>query len=119
MVLILGGLGSGKTEFARSMGYADADFSSDAFSSHPVLDHLEALVRSDPDAAMALLPALLKKEIVICCEVGSGVIPMNREDRAYREAVGRLCAALAGKATAVVRLVCGIPTVLKGELSCM
>ena len=118
MVLILGGLGSGKTEYVRSMGYTDADFSPDAFSDRPVLDPLETLVRNDPSAAESLLPALLKKEVVVCCEVGSGVIPMERADRAYREAVGRLCAALAKEATAVVRLVCGIPVALKGELPC-
>ena len=118
MVLILGGLGSGKTEYARSLGFSDADFSPDAFSDRPVLDHLEALVRSDPASATELLPALLKKKIVICREVGSGVIPMEKADRAYREAVGRLCAALAKEATSVVRLVCGIPVALKGELPC-
>jgi adenosyl cobinamide kinase/adenosyl cobinamide phosphate guanylyltransferase len=118
MVLILGGLGSGKTEYARSLGFSDADFSADAFSDRPVLDHLETLVRSDPASATELLPALLKKEIVICREVGSGVIPLDAHERAWREATGRLCCALAKEATAVVRVVCGVPTVLKGELKC-
>ena len=118
MVLILGGVGAGKTAFARSLGYTDADFTTDVSDGKPVLCNLEALVRRDPEQADALLLPLLEKELVLCCEVGSGVIPLERADRAYREAVGRLCVRLAGEATAVVRVVAGIPTVLKGELRC-
>ena len=73
-------------------------------------------MRNDPESAKTLLPRLLEKKFVLCCEVGSGVIPMEKEDRAYREAVGRLCVRLAAEASAVVRVVAGIPTVLKGEL---
>ena len=119
MVLILGGRGAGKTAFAKTLGYTGADISEDVFSDRPVLDHLEEAVRRDPDSAETLLPPLLQKELVLCCEVGSGVIPMEKEDRAYREAVGRLCCALAKEASAVVRVVCGIPPVLKGELPCV
>lgn len=119
MVLILGGLGAGKTAYVRSLGYTDAQISENVLSDLPVLNHLEAAVRNDPSSADALLPPLRKKAFVLCCEVGSGVIPMTKEDRAYREAVGRLCIALAQEATAVVRVVCGIPTAIKGELPCI
>ena len=50
--------------------------------------------------------------------VGSGVIPIDYETRLGREAVGRLCVRLAQRAECVVRMVCGIPTVIKGELPC-
>ncbi len=116
MVLILGGVGAGKTAYARSLGYTDADFTTDVSDGRPVLRDLEALVRRDPEGADALFVPLLQKKLVLCCEVGSGVIPMEKEDRAYREAVGRLCVRLAAEASAVVRVVAGIPTVLKGEL---
>ena len=118
MVLILGGRAAGKTAFVQSLGYPDEAISDDVASDRPVLDRMEALVRSDPASADALLPLLLKKEIVICQEVGSGVIPINPSDRAFREAVGRLCCALAKEASAVVRVVSGIPITIKGELSC-
>ena len=55
---------------------------------------------------------------MLCCEVGSGVIPNSREDRVFREATGRLCVRLAQRAEAVVRVVAGIPTAIKGELPC-
>ncbi len=118
MVLILGGRAAGKTAFVKSLGYPDEQISSDVASDRAVLDHLETLVQSDPASADALLPLLLKKEIVICREVGSGIIPLDPSDRAFREAVGRLCCALAKEASAVVRVVCGIPITIKGELPC-
>jgi len=59
---------------------------------------------------------LIKKDVVICNEVGSGIIPVDRKTRLGREAVGRLCVLLAKKADAVVRMGCGIPNIIKGEL---
>ena len=118
MVLILGGIGAGKTAYARSLGYTDADFTTDVSDEKPVLVGLEALVRRDPEQADALLLPLLQKELVLCCEVGSGVIPLERQDRVWRDAAGRLCVRLAKEASAVVRVVAGIPVVIKGELPC-
>jgi len=73
-----------------------------------------------PDAAD--LPALADKlaheyEILIATEVGGGVVPMDPKQRADREAAGRLACLLAARAECVVQMFCGIPTVLKGELS--
>ncbi|MBS6323232.1 MAG: bifunctional adenosylcobinamide kinase/adenosylcobinamide-phosphate guanylyltransferase, partial [Clostridium sp.] len=48
--------------------------------------------------------------------VGSGVIPVERNVRLGREAAGRLCVLLAKDAEAVVRMVCGIPTIIKGQI---
>ena len=115
MVLILGGSGAGKKEYARSLGFSDADFSTDVSDGKPVLRDLDTIVRS----AEVPLDALLQKKLILCREVGSGVIPMDPDERRWREAVGRLCCALAKEATAVVRIVCGVPIALKGELPCI
>ena len=80
----------------------------------PVLLDLQDMVMADPENAPALLPELLKKEVVVCDEVGSGVIPMGKDRRLGREATGRLCCRLAERAERVVRMVSGIPTVIKG-----
>lgn len=116
MVLIVGGEGSGKRDFARSLGYEERDMADGVLDGRPVLFHLERMVFRDPDCVEDLLPALEKKEAVLCCEVGSGVIPVDRAERLGREAVGRLCVLLAQRAGCVVRMVCGIPTVIKGQL---
>ena len=116
MVLVLGGAGAGKRDYAKSMGYEEKDFSSDPNDGKPVLYGLETIVRQDPGVTEALFDMLCRKEVVLCAEVGSGVIPLDREDRVYRESVGRLCVRLAKEATAVVRVIAGIPVVIKGQI---
>ena len=51
--------------------------------------------------------------IVVANEVGAGVVPMTREDRAFREAVGRALCVIAQKAECVTRCVCGIGVRIK------
>lgn len=64
----------------------------------------EKLCRENPDM------------IVIINEVGSGIIPIEKEDRLWREEVGRCGCILAQKANIVIRIVCGLPHFLKGKL---
>ena len=116
MILIIGGESSGKRSFAKTLGYTEKDIADAVIDARPVVYHLERLVFAQPERADALLDSLLEKEVVICCEVGSGIIPIDRNERMGREATGRLCVLLAQQAQAVVRMVCGIPTVIKGEL---
>lgn len=114
MILVVGGSASGKREYVLSLGYAPEQMADGVLDDRPVLRNLQDLVMADPENAPTLLPALLKKEVVICDEVGSGVIPMGKERRLGREATGRLCCRLAEQAERVVRMVSGIPTVIKG-----
>ena len=51
--------------------------------------------------------------IVICDEVGCGVVPANEFDRKYRETVGRCCCRIASKADTVVRITCGVAQRIK------
>ena len=51
--------------------------------------------------------------VVVANEVGAGVVPMNREDRAFREEVGRALCVIAQKAESVTRCVCGIGVRIK------
>lgn len=51
--------------------------------------------------------------IVICDEVGCGVVPVDREERIWRETVGRLCCTLAQRAESVERVFCGLAQRLK------
>ena len=62
-----------------------------------------------------LADELSQKEVVIATEIGGGVVPVLAEEREAREAAGRLACLLAKKADTVIRVFCGIPTVLKGE----
>lgn len=56
----------------------------------------------------------IEKELVIIMnEVGSGVVPMDRDERLWREAVGRVSCLYAKRADRVYRLIAGIPQRLK------
>lgn len=51
--------------------------------------------------------------ILVTDEIGYGIVPMNPFLREVRETTGRICTELAADAEKVVRVVCGIPTVIK------
>lgn len=82
----------------------------------PIFDDLEAWMRLHPETGLDALLAANPGVIILCDEIGCGVVPVDKADRLWREATGRLCCALAGRADHVVRIFCGIPTPLKGEL---
>lgn len=51
--------------------------------------------------------------ILICDEVGGGIVPMKKEDRIYRETVGRALCCAVKKSDRVERVMCGIGQCLK------
>lgn len=108
-VLFIGGAHQGKAALARLL-----------YPALPLIENLHCCVREELAAGhdpMALLGAL-RGHAVTCDEVGCGVVPIDRADEAYREAVGRLCCALAAEADAVIRVTAGIPQYIKGEKPC-
>lgn len=112
MVFVMGGVASGKRTYVASLGYAPSQMGTDVAGPEPVLYGLENALR-DGAPNEDMLDALAEKDVVVCCEVGLGVVPADADERAWRELVGRTCCELAGRATKVVRLVCGIPVVVK------
>ncbi|MGI6216762.1 MAG: bifunctional adenosylcobinamide kinase/adenosylcobinamide-phosphate guanylyltransferase [Coriobacteriales bacterium] len=114
MILVIGGAASGKLDYVKSLGYSDEQVSDGCIDKRPVVYNLQDLVAEDPSAAPGYYDDLVGKEVVICNEVGSGVIPIARETREAREQTGRLCNRLARVADRVVRIVSGIPMVIKG-----
>ena len=76
----------------------------------------EELVREEvsPEKMIMLADALAReKRVVIANEVGGGVVPIDEEERAFRERAGRFSCLLAGKAERVIRVVCGLGQILK------
>ena len=55
--------------------------------------------------------------ILICDEIGNGIVPMEAEERTYRERTGRILEQLAAQADEVVRVVCGIGPILLSDAS--
>ena len=110
MIFIFGPLYSGKRTVAASLLGCDAD----ALSRRAIWDVQELAARSDNLDALA--DELSRYDAVISTETGGGVVPVDAAERQAREAAGRLNCLLAERATAVVRVFCGIPLVIKGEL---
>ena len=113
MILVIGGRASGKREYVKGLGYSDADMADAVLDGRPVIFNVQDMAMRDPQGCGALIDELCKKEVVITCEVGSGVIPLERSERDGREAAGRLAVLLAQRAEKVVRLVSGIAAVIK------
>lgn len=110
MIFVTGPLFAGKEEYIKSvLRLTDAEFRACA-----VRDvHLLA---GDAENINALADKLCSYRIVIADEVGGGVVPIDAKQRRDREAAGRLACLLAERADAVVRVCCGLPQVLKGEV---
>ena len=133
MILITGGTSSGKATFARNLA-AQHGWREDnvAFNVEELLwgqaESIDQVASAGDDTAgrtsskaLSATPELIEqltaKAIVTCSEVGAGIVPLDARERAWREAVGRMACELASQADVVVRMVCGIPVVLKGELA--
>ncbi len=105
MIFVTGPLFSGKEAFARSLGLEG-----------PLIRDVQDLAAREED-----LPALADRlardyTLVLATEVGGGVVPADPQQRRAREAAGRLSCLLARRAQTVVRVFCGLPMILKGEL---
>ena len=118
MILVIGGAGQGKLDWAlRTTGLTEAEVSCDPRTPRPILTGLAQWLRGEENP-MPALEALIERypqAVILCDEVGCGVVPMDSADRAWRERVGRTCCALAERADRVVRLYCGIATTIKGD----
>ena len=117
MILVIGGAYSGKRAYVRTLGYTEEQIANAKLDDKPVLDKLQDLLQT-AELDDEMLDALCTHDIVICTELGSGIVPASAQDHVWRERVGRACAELAAHADSVVRIVCGIPLAIKGELPC-
>lgn len=126
MILITGGAYQGKTAYAKARfsgivtdGAAcdiEAAKSAEILKNYHLLLRRAAAAGTDAEAFTRALCAANPDCVVLLDEIGSGIIPMERSERMWRESVGRAGCILAESAHTVIRLVCGIPTAIKGEL---
>lgn len=110
MILVIGGKASGKRTYVRGLGFDDAEMAEGVLDGRPVLLDLQELVREDARSPEELARALADKRVVACCDIGSGIVPLDAGQRAWRERTGRTLNLLAADADEVIRMVCGIPT---------
>ena len=120
MKMIIGGAFQGKAAFAEKkypeiewVNGADADWNSIQNAKGVVNFHefIRAEMKKNEDVSD------LAEKLIQC---NPGVLLVSDEvgyafDRAYREAVGRICTKLAAYSDEVTRVVCGIGTVIKHD----
>lgn len=110
MIFVTGPLFAGKREYiCDALGWTEDDLTQRA------IWDVQDLAANAPDLE-ALAQDLSRYEVVIATEIGGGVVPTDPAQRQAREAAGRLSCLLAQHAQQVIRVVCGLPQALKGEL---
>ncbi|MGN0639004.1 MAG: bifunctional adenosylcobinamide kinase/adenosylcobinamide-phosphate guanylyltransferase [Huintestinicola sp.] len=123
MILIIGGAYQGKTDHARSLGISDicsgASEDMDRVGEHSAVNDFHLLIKRQLEAGLDPLEEAEKlleinpDIVIISTEIGGGIVPMEKSERIWREAVGKTCCFLAQKSSRVVRVICGIPTIIK------
>lgn len=108
MKLYIGGAYQGQLELARAEN-PDALILEDF---HEAVQ--EAMQRGEDARAFAQrMIAAHPEAVIVANEVGAGVVPVQAQERAFREAVGRALCVIAQEAQQVTRVVCGIGVRIK------
>lgn len=123
MELIIGGRAQGKLEYTLKVANRSNDEVANAVldDRKPVVYHLEEVIRNlmkEQKEIMSALELYLEKQpegYLICEEVGCGIVPLIKEERLFRDTVGRTLCELVKKSTRVHRVFCGIGVVIKDE----
>ena len=124
MVLVFGGAYNGKLDFVKDKlnineddifycGINEIDFSKKVicgfhkFTYNNILNDINSIqyIKENID--------LFKDKIIISDEISSGVVPLKKEDRMWREETGRCLQYLSKESSCVYRVFCGIPTIIK------
>ena len=129
MVLIFGGAYNGKLEFVKEKYYIsneDIFFFTDQhlkfdkkvlcglhiFTKACVLNEINSLEILEDNIEY------LKDKIIICDEINSGIVPMKKLDRAWREETGRVLQFLTKYSSTVYRIFFGLEEELIKHRSC-
>ena len=114
MILVIGSHFQGKKEYVKNkLHLEDKDFSDDIYSSKPVMTDFE---KCKEHIGKEEIELLLKKKAVISLEEGCRVLASDENERLRVENLNEALQILAKNADSVIRLYCGIPVALKGEI---
>ena len=122
MVLITGGSYQGKTRYAKErFSRSDSDIADGGtcglseLKTAKCVNRYELVVKRLLESGEDPLKFTEELEcaVVIMTEIGSGIIPLDKNERLWREMTGRAGCIIADRAVQVVRLCCGIAEVIK------
>ena len=126
MIMIIGGAYQGKLAYAKEM-FPDVRWTDgeqcekEAIFQYRGIFHFHKYIErllSEGEDISELAKQLKEKNpdlILVTDEIGYGIVPMDPFLREVRETTGRICTELAKDAKSVIRVVCGIPTVIKAQ----
>ena len=125
MILIFGGAHQGKLDFAKE----NFDISEDDIffcSENTALDFSKKVIANaelfflkcvreglSPKEVLAENRSALAHKIIIARDISQGIVPVEPEFRAWREAAGRAMMYLAKESSEVYRIFCGLAHKLK------
>ena len=126
MILVIGGAYAGKTEFVKNhFRLSDADIldasETENFQNAKCIRNYHILIQKlckENADSLAFTERLIQENpdcIIITNEIGCGIVPIDKSERLWREACGKSSCLLAERAEKVIRMLCGIPAVIKGK----
>lgn len=119
MKFVTGGACQGKLNYAKER-YPDAEWTDgdtcplQEIESCEAVDHFHLFVRrwmQEGRSPQELTDTILNRDsdiIIVCDEIGCGLVPVDAFEREYRESVGRICTELVKHAEEVHRVTCGV-----------
>lgn len=128
MELIFGGAYQGKLAYLKrhiglseeKIGFCNAETPSIPSDTAAVCGlhlYILAAIRAEIDPLEKIRRTFSKDSqvIVLCDDLSACLVPMDPEQRLWRELTGKALQYLAGESSRVIRIFCGIESVLKDE----
>jgi len=128
MIVIFGGAYQGKLDYAKEKFnicdddvFTCADNQTAIDTTARVIYGLEnftfACVKAGLEARdeLAALRGQLEDKIIICADISQGIVPLDADQRAWREMNGRCMLWLGREADRVIRVFCGLGQDIKQE----
>lgn len=124
MILVFGGAYNGKLKYVKEKYNINNDeifFCNDSNIdySKKVICGLDRFIKEACMENMKPLDILkaniskLSDKIIICDEISSGIVPLEKSDRIWRDNTGTCLQYITESSTSVIRIFCGLEMVLK------
>ncbi len=127
MIFIIGGAYQGKLDFAlekfnleKGDVFNCSEQCDEIYTDKKIVNNIDKLVlklvydgKSEEEIKTQINDIVANAKVVIYTDHSQGIVPLKKEDRAFREISGRIMTDLALKSKEVYRVFCGIPQQLK------
>lgn len=127
MVFVIGGAYQGKLDFVldkfnleKSDVFNCTEQCDEIYTDKKILNNIDKLVlkfvyegKNEEEIKTQINDIVANAMVVIYTDHSQGIVPLKKEDRAFREISGRIMTDLAFKSKEVYRVFCGIPQQLK------